>query len=486
MPADSTPPDPAELLALLRSGDEAAAEAVFEQYADRLTRLAQGRLSARLSARIDAEDIVQSAWRSFFVAVRAGRFRLEGGGDLWRLLVEVTLHKLYRQAARHQSQRRSVRRESAAGQPIEIAAYEPTPAEAAAAADELEALMEQLPERGRQALALRLQGYEHEEIAQQLACHERTVRRLLAEARRQMAARAGGDFIPSAARRPRTPAPTKRRAPEPHVQSQLSWNDFVLRSQIGAGASGKVYRAWQKSVGREVAIKFLRKSLANHPPAVERFLREAHTLTQLNHPGIVAVHGVGRSPGGGLFLVMDLVQGRDLERVARGGAVQPRAAATWVASAARIVHFVHQHGILHCDLKPSNLLLDSQGQIRVTDFGLAIPLASGAEPDSLLAGTPAFMAPEQVDPAWGPISPRTDVYGLGAVLYYLLQLRPPHIGRHLAEILADVASARPVQIDALPAAGQRLKDVLGRCLDKTQEKRFETAAALAQALENAA
>ena len=202
--------DSADLLALLQSGDEDAARAIFEQYAERLTRLAQSRLSAALAPRFDAEDIVQSAWRSFFVAARAGRFEVERGGDLWRLLVEVTLHKLYRQVARHEAQRRSMRRQEAIASAA-IASIEPTPAEAAAAADELDAILRELPPRGRQALALRLQGYEHAEIARQLGCHERTVRRDLAAARRVMTARGGGDFIPAAARRARPRGPEPRR-----------------------------------------------------------------------------------------------------------------------------------------------------------------------------------------------------------------------------------------------------------------------------------
>lgn len=105
------PPLPsADLLRLLVAGDEDAATTIFERYAERLTRLARSRLAARLATRVDAEDIVMSAYRSFFVAARQGRFELERGGDLWRLLVEVTLHKLYRSAAHHHAQRRSIDR----------------------------------------------------------------------------------------------------------------------------------------------------------------------------------------------------------------------------------------------------------------------------------------------------------------------------------------------------------------------------------------
>lgn len=486
MPEPSPQPlSSAALLELLHRGDEAAAAEVFERYAEQLTRLARSRSAARLAVRVDAEDIVQSAWRSFFVAARAGRFQLEQGGDLWRLLVEVTLHKLYRQAARHQAQRRSVKREEGGAGVLAATSAEPTPAEAAAAADELEALLTALSPRGRQAVALRLQGFEQAEIAVQLGCTERTVRRLLAEARRLLAARAGGDFVPSAARRASRPirSASRRAAIDWGAAAPLPWSDYILREQIGAGASGKVYRAWHKSGQEEVAIKFLRKSLTAHPPAVERFLREAHTVAALAHPGIVAVHGAGRTPAGGLFLHLELVRGRDLAAVMQAGPIGWQQAARWVAQAARIVHFAHERGIIHCDLKPSNLLLDDRGAIRVTDFGLAIPVAAVEQADSLLAGTPAFMAPEQVDPRWGQISPRTDVYGLGAVLLALVGGRPPYDGTSVADVLRCVADDAPVTIQEAPTAPPPLRSVLTLSLAKAPALRPATAQELADALE---
>jgi serine/threonine protein kinase len=263
--------------------------------------------------------------------------------------------------------------------------------------------------------------------------------------------------------------------------AQLPWSDFVLREQIGAGASGRVYRALQRSTGQEVAVKFLRKSLRDNPAAVERFLREALTVSRLNHPGIVAVHGAGRTPGGGFFLLMDLVQGCDLEKVARREAIEPQQAAAWVAEAARAVHAAHEQGVIHCDLKPGNLLLDAGRRIRVTDFGLAVPILHD-HTDSLPAGTPAFMAPEQADPRWGAISPRTDVYGLGAVLHFLLFLQPPYAATSVAEVLSRVAGPEPVPVPDLPN-DSRLREIVGKALCKPPVDRFASAAELAEVLE---
>jgi serine/threonine protein kinase len=263
----------------------------------------------------------------------------------------------------------------------------------------------------------------------------------------------------------------------------LHWDDYVLERQIGAGASGKVYRARHKHTQQSFAVKFLKKSFLDDPRTVERFLREAKTVAELSHPGIVPVQGVGRTPGGGWFLVMELVSGENLAVGARNS-IAADLAARYVASAATIVQSAHERGIVHCDLKPGNLLLDASGAVRVTDFGLAVRLADDA-PAALLAGTPAFMAPEQVDPCWGPISARTDVWGLGATLYFLLYGRAPHQGRSVADTLAKVVSGRPVRFPKHSSAlARETVEVCRKCLAKRPAERFATAADVASALES--
>jgi RNA polymerase sigma factor (sigma-70 family) len=180
----------AELLARFREGDELAAEEIFERYIDRLTRLARARLSPKLARRTDAEDVVMSAWRSFFVAAGAGRFSLKRSGDLWRLLVSITLHKLYHQARRHTAERRTVGGEQPLDQTndwmIAASDREPAPEEAIAIAEEIEQLMAGLDEFGRRVLELRLQGETHAEIAAVTQRSERSVRRRLQEIRERL------------------------------------------------------------------------------------------------------------------------------------------------------------------------------------------------------------------------------------------------------------------------------------------------------------
>jgi RNA polymerase sigma-70 factor (ECF subfamily) len=181
----------AELVLRWQSGDQAAADELFRRYADRLLTLARNRLSTRLGPRLDAEDVVQSVYRSFFAKARAGQYVLEHSGDLWRLLVVITLNKVRRQAVRHQAGKRALDRErpmtagAADGQglPVAVLAQQPTPLAAAALADELAQIMRGLEPKWRQIFELRLQGYTLEEIADECGRSVRTVKRVISHIR---------------------------------------------------------------------------------------------------------------------------------------------------------------------------------------------------------------------------------------------------------------------------------------------------------------
>jgi RNA polymerase sigma factor (sigma-70 family) len=181
------------LLERYRDGDDRAADALFARYFERLTLLARSRLSPRLASRTDPEDIVLSAYRSFFVGVRAGRFALGRGGDLWRLLASITKHKLLRQARHERADRRSFDAEipldRAEEDRLAVRHPEPTPEEAVALADELEWVLSQLDALGRRVLELRLQGARLSEIAEDTGRSERTTRRTLARIRDILAGR---------------------------------------------------------------------------------------------------------------------------------------------------------------------------------------------------------------------------------------------------------------------------------------------------------
>jgi eukaryotic-like serine/threonine-protein kinase len=255
----------------------------------------------------------------------------------------------------------------------------------------------------------------------------------------------------------------------------LAYSDYKLQKLIGAGLMGRVYLAWQKSLDRPVAVKYLRKSFHHDPGAVVRFLSEARTVAKLRHPHIVGIHGLGRTPQGGYFIVMDWIDGCDLaEVIHRRGTVEVPEALRWMREACAALERAHALGIIHCDLKPGNLLLDVDGHIHITDFGLSRSLADESRTNDRIEGTAPFMAPEQVSSHWGKIDARTDVYGLGAVLYTLLTGVPPSQGRTLADVLANVISAHPI-----PPAGElrpnlppTLTRLCTRCLAKSPAERF--------------
>ncbi len=442
------------LLEGCRLGDNLAAEALFYRYFERLKALAQRRLPSRLMRRADPEDVVMSVYRSFFVGARAGRFTLTRTGDLWRLLSAITKHKLFRQIRRHMAGQRSLDREVSVDQ-IEIGLLpaqqqKPSAEETAAFSDELEWIFGHLDATGRRILELRVQGAELAEIAQATSRSHRTVRRVLAQAR---------DLIAN-----------RKDDPDP----LLSHQDFVLERMIGSGRMGKVYEAWQHSSNRAVAVKFLRKSLLGEPYLVERFIDESRIVARLRHTNIVGVQGLGRTTGGSYFLVMDLVRGPNLVELARRREICIAEAIRWTIETCSALEHAHSRGVIHCDIKPANLLLAPDGGIRLTDFGLARSLSAGKPRAAEIEGTGPFMAPEQVSRSWGSIDIHTDVYGIGAVLFTLLTGRPPWPGRRLAEILADVTSTAPViALDRLrPELPQPLREICRRCLAKPPGQRY--------------
>jgi RNA polymerase sigma-70 factor (ECF subfamily) len=183
----------ANLVARWRRGDQQAATELFQRYAGRLVALARSHLSAKLKQRVDPEDVVQSVYRSFFADTQQGRYDFERGGDLWQLLVVITLHKLNDQVKRNASAKRAIHREQHFGTEDSLLglqpqlAHDPSPVEALALADQLELVMRRLEPLERRVLEMRLQGYNLEEIASAIRCSERTVRYAIEEIKRRLA-----------------------------------------------------------------------------------------------------------------------------------------------------------------------------------------------------------------------------------------------------------------------------------------------------------
>ncbi len=253
---------------------------------------------------------------------------------------------------------------------------------------------------------------------------------------------------------------------------------FVLLSELGRGGMGVVYRAWDERAGRPVALKLL---LEPDPAAAERMVREAEAVARLKHPGIVAVHDAGRV-GGRAFVALELVEGGPLTQLPTPAPVD-EALRIGVALAEALEH-AHARGVIHRDLKPANVLLDPAGAPRVLDFGLAL-LAdrSRLTRSGTLLGTAAYMPPEQIE---GRADARSDVYAVGGVLYWLLTGTPPFAGATVENVLVAAMNERPRAPSSLnPSVPPALDALCARCLAKEPEGRFESAAALRIALEEA-
>ena len=219
----------------------------------------------------------------------------------------------------------------------------------------------------------------------------------------------------------------------------MDFGDYELLEQIGRGGQGVVFRARQKSLNRTVALKVISLGQWASEAHVKRFRREAEAAARLEHPCIVPIYEVGERDGS-CYFSMKFVEGGQLDEVIRSAtadsscgereAMPLRRAAELIVKVARTVHYAHEHGILHRDIKPGNILLDAGGEPHLTDFGLArlVESESTVTRTMEVLGTPSYMAPEQAEGENEAVSSATDVYGLGAVLYQLLTGQPPFAG----------------------------------------------------------
>jgi predicted Ser/Thr protein kinase len=235
---------------------------------------------------------------------------------------------------------------------------------------------------------------------------------------------------------------------------------YEILGELGQGGVGVVYRARDRELGREVAVKVLRPLADADDTARERFLREARLAAGISHPNVVAVYDAGVP-----YMVMELVDGRPLSEVEGDRLELLRRAALGVAAA-------HARGIVHRDLKPANILVSRSGEPKVADFGLAWTQEAGARltRDGAAVGTPIYMAPEQAE-GRGEVSPRSDVYALGAILYELLAGRPPHRGATAMEIYRRIVHEDPEP----PPGTPELRAVCLKALDKDPAGRYADA-----------
>jgi serine/threonine protein kinase/tetratricopeptide (TPR) repeat protein len=276
----------------------------------------------------------------------------------------------------------------------------------------------------------------------------------------------------------------KNKTPQP-AKTFANFGDYELLEAIGRGGQGVVYRARQKSLNRVVALKVIALGHWASDAHLKRFRREAEAAASLDHPGIVPIYEVGERDGS-CYFSMKLIEGGQLDELVKREPMPIRQAVELIAKVARTVHYAHEHGILHRDIKPGNILLDQKDEPHLTDFGLArlVETESTVTRTKELLGTPSYMAPEQAVGDNTAVSSVTDVYGLGAVLYQLLTGHPPFAGGTTYETIKLLLDTEPRQLRQLnPKIDRDLSTICLKCLEKDPKRRYSSALALAQDLE---
>src|SRR2546423_6495017 len=261
--------------------------------------------------------------------------------------------------------------------------------------------------------------------------------------------------------------------------------DYELLEEIGRGGQGVVFRARQKSLNRTVALKVISLGQWASKAHLKRFRREAEAAAGLDHPSIVPIYEVGERDGS-CYFSMKFVEGGQLDEVTKREPLPLRRAAELIAKVARTVYYAHEHGILHRDIKPGNILLDQKSEPHLTDFGLARLVESESTVTRTLEvlGTPSYMAPEQAVGNNEAVSSVTDVYGLGAVLYQLLTGQPPFAGGTTYETIKLLLDTEPKQPRLLnQKIDHDLSTICLKCLEKDPKRRYPSAVALAEDLE---
>ena len=268
------------------------------------------------------------------------------------------------------------------------------------------------------------------------------------------------------------PGTQKPAAPDPdEVARQLPQLD--IGELIGQGGMGFVYKARQRQLDRDVALKILHSDLQQDPAFAKRFEREAQALAKLNHPSIVAVYASGHTEAGDYYFVMEYVDGVNLRDVLHGGHLEPEKALAVVPQICEALQYAHEQGIVHRDIKPENILIDNHGRVKIADFGLAKLLDPSPQEENISRvgqrmGTAHYMAPEQVQDSTD-VDHRADIYSLGVVFYEMLTGELP-VGRFSAP-------SKSVKLDG------RLDKVVLKTLESRPEQRYQHASDLKTEIE---
>src|SRR5438094_7060284 len=262
--------------------------------------------------------------------------------------------------------------------------------------------------------------------------------------------------------------------------------NYEILEEIGRGGMGVIYRARQRHSRRIVALKRIMSYDAVSRETLERFRREAEAAASHDHPNILPIYEVGQAEDGLPFFSMKYAAGGSLQKAGPALRNEPRESVRLMAKVARAVQNAHEHGVLHRDLKPGNILLDGGGEPFVTDFGLATWLDTSTDLTRTLAifGTPGYIAPEQAKGPAAKLTPAADVYSLGALLFDLLTGRPPFLGEHALAVIQQAAEKSAPKLRSLvPMLDRDLETICAKCLERDPNARYRSAGALAEDVE---
>lgn len=259
------------------------------------------------------------------------------------------------------------------------------------------------------------------------------------------------------------------------------FGEYMLERVLGRGGMGVVYYGRQRNLDRPVAIKMIRSGALASEEEVQRFYAEARSAAQLDHPNIVTVYQCGEHDGHHFFS-MDYVPGMDLSRMITDGPMDCRQAAEYVRDACKAIQYAHNRGILHRDLKPGNVLVDDNGEVHITDFGLAksIGTESGLTATGAALGTPSYMSPEQAAGHSQEQHHATDIYALGAILFTLVTGRPPFKANSVLQTIMQVIHRpAPMARSVHSPVDEDIETIIDVCLQKSPDRRYKSAGELA-------
>lgn len=258
---------------------------------------------------------------------------------------------------------------------------------------------------------------------------------------------------------------------------------YRLDSVVGIGGMGVVYKATDTLLDRVVAIKVLPDDVAMNARHLARFRREGEIMARVNHPQVVRILDIGDEPAN--YLVMEYIQGQDIDDILQSGLYSPRKAAELIRQVALVLAEVHNAQIVHRDLKPGNLIVDEAGIVHVLDFGISKLVDAEValtRPGSTM-GTPAYMAPEQLDDKLGPIDGRTDIYSLGLILYELVAGNVPFRSEGFFNMVKEILVGSPMSLRAVNKDVHPLLDkVVLKATSRQADKRYVNMTELAEAL----